>query len=100
MSEPRLVMIGVDETKGPALTLNLRFAPALTAPLRVDAIDGVVSLFAAGARAGVVDAPSPLLDGWQAEQDDDGWHVRFAWDGRDEVMLDPGPGRWGGRERG
>src|SRR3546814_11524459 len=34
MSEPRLVMIGVDETKGPAMTLNLRFAPALTAPLR------------------------------------------------------------------
>src|SRR3546814_5343673 len=39
MSEPRLVMIGVDETKGPALTLNLRFAPALTATLRVDAIE-------------------------------------------------------------
>lgn len=88
-SDPRLVMIGVDEAKGPALTLNLRFAPALAAPLRVDVIDGVVSLFAAGARADAADAPSPLLEGWRAEQDDDGWHVRFAWNGRAEVSLQP-----------
>lgn len=87
--DPRLVMIGVDEAKGPALTLNLRFAPALAAPLRVDVIDGVVSLFAAKARAGNVDAPSPLLDGWQTEQSEDGWHVRFAWRGRADVSLQP-----------
>jgi MSHA biogenesis protein MshN len=87
--EPRLVMIGIDEAKGPALTLNLRFAPALSAPLRVDVVDGVVSLFAAGAQADAIDAPSPLLDQWQAEQRADGWQVRFAWSGRAEVNLQP-----------
>lgn len=87
--EPRLVMIGIDEAKGPALTLNLRFAPALAAPLRVDVVDGVVSLFAAGAQADAIDAPSPLLDKWQAEQRADGWQVRFAWAGRAEVNLQP-----------
>jgi len=87
--EPRLVMIGIDEAKGPALTLNLRFAPALSAPLRVDVVDGVVSLFAAGAQADAIDAPSPLLDQWQAEQRADGWQVRFAWAGRAEVNLQP-----------
>jgi len=87
--EPRLVMIGIDQAKGPALTLNLRFAPALVAPLRVDLRDGSVSLFAAGARADAIGAPSPLLAAWQSEQRDAGWHARFAWTGRAEVSLQP-----------
>lgn len=88
-SAPRLVMIGVDEAKGPALTLNLRFAPALVAPLRVDVGDGEFSLFAAKAQADSIDSPSPLLATWRSEQREDGWHVRFAWPGRAEVSLQP-----------
>ena len=85
----RLVMIGVDEAKGPALTLNLRFAPALAAPLRVDVMDGAVSLFAAKVQAGEMASPSPLLAEWRSEQRDEGWHVRFNWAGRAEVSLQP-----------
>lgn len=85
----RLVMIGIDEANGPALTLNLRFAPALAAPLRVDVGDGAVSLFAAKAQADNIDSPSPLLAAWRSEQREDGWHVRFAWQGRAEVSLQP-----------
>ncbi|MDP1698111.1 MAG: tetratricopeptide repeat protein [Xanthomonadaceae bacterium] len=86
---PRLVMIGIDEAKGPALTLNLRFAPALAAPLRVDVVDGTVSLFAAGAQAEAIESPSPLLAAWHSEPRDEGWHVRFNWAGRAEVSLQP-----------
>lgn len=86
---PRLVMIGVDEARGPALTLRLRFAPALTSPLRVNAVDQRVQLGSQGAQVGSLESPSPLLTDWRSEQSGADWHASFAWDGRVEVSLLP-----------
>lgn len=86
---PRLVMIGVDEAQGPALTLRLRFAPALTTPLRVNAVDGRVQLGSHGAQVGTLESPSTLLSDWRSEQSGDEWHASFVWDGRVEVNLLP-----------
>lgn len=86
---PRLVMIGVDEARGPALTLRLRFAPALTSPLRVNVVDRRVQLGSQGAQVGSLESPSPLLTDWRSEQSGADWHASFAWDGRVEVSLSP-----------
>lgn len=86
---PRLVMIGVDEAQGPALTLRLRFAPALATPLRVNAGEGRVQLGTEGAQVGVLESPSPLLPDWRSEQTGERWQASFAWHGRAEVSLLP-----------
>jgi len=86
---PRLVMIGVDEAQGPALTLRLRFAPALTTPLRVNAGAGRVQLGSQGAEVGALESPSPLLADWRSEQSGDDWHASFVWGGRVAVSLLP-----------
>ncbi|MDX2299342.1 MAG: tetratricopeptide repeat protein [Xanthomonadaceae bacterium] len=86
---PRLVMIGVDEAQGPALTLRLRFAPALATPLRVNASEGRVQLGTEGAQVGVLESPSPLLPDWHSEQIGERWQASFAWHGRAEVSLLP-----------
>jgi MSHA biogenesis protein MshN len=86
---PRLVMIGVDEAQGPALTLRLRFAPALATPLRVNASEGRVQLGTEGAQVGVLESPSPLLPDWLSEQTGERWQASFAWRGRAEVSLLP-----------
>lgn len=86
---PRLVMIGVDEAQGPALTLRLRFAPALATPLRVNASEGRVQLGTEGAQVGVLEAPSPLLPDWRSEQTGERWQASFVWLGRAEVSLLP-----------
>lgn len=86
---PRLVMIGIDEASGPALTLRLSFAPALSAPLRVNAAEGRVQLSTEGAEVGSLDSPSPLLSDWRSEQKDMRWQASFAWAGPVDVSLLP-----------
>lgn len=89
VSPSRLILLAVEQGEAGQLRLLLRFAPALHAPLRVDASEGRVSIRAEGVDTDAVESPSPLLRDWRSERDGETWRAQFRWDGTANVELQP-----------